>query len=190
MMMVTYAAVIYFFFIPTDFGYIDSSIPLKILGLLFISTVVLPIAALLLMVRIGKVENVQMDQQKERNWPLLQSAIIYFGAYYVVHSRVVPIFIQLFLLGAIIGIVISLLINLRWKISLHMIGIGGLCGGISAIMFLLNAGNPMLLSICFIIAGLLGTVRLFLQAHTLTQILAGFTTGFLVEFLLLFTMLS
>ncbi len=190
MMMVTFASLIYLFLLPSDFGFSDSSMPFRILGMVFMSTVLLPIVSVLLMYRFGKIENVQMEKQKERNWPLLQGAIIYLLAYYLLQSRVVPIFVQLFLLGAILGILISLLINLRWKISLHMIGIGGLCGGISVAMILQHAGSSILLSICFVIAGLLGTARLHLEAHTPTQILVGFATGFLVQFCLLFTMLS
>ncbi|MCX6310500.1 MAG: hypothetical protein NT084_02575 [Bacteroidetes bacterium] len=190
MMMVTYAAAIYLFFMPSDFGFPDNDIPLRIVGMLFICTVILPVLSVLFMLRFGKIESVQMEQQQERNWPLLQSAIIYVGAYYVLHSRVVPIFIQLFLLGSIVGILFSLLVNLRWKISLHMIGIGGLCGGISVAMLLQNVGAPIILSVCFLIAGLLGTARLYLHAHSPAQILAGFTAGFAIEFLLLFTMLS
>lgn len=188
--MVTYATILYLFFIPTDFCFPDASIPIRIASMLFIGTVLLPILSVLIMLRFGRIESVQMEQQKERNWPLLQAAIIYLIAYYMIQGRVVPIFIQLFLLGSILGILISLLINLRWKISLHMIGIGGLCGGITIAMITQDFGSPMILSICFLIAGLLGTARLYLQSHSPAQILAGFATGFLVEFLLLFTMLS
>jgi hypothetical protein len=189
MMMVTFAGIIYFFFIPSDFDFPDPSIPLRILGMIITSTILLPVVSVLLMVRMGKVQSVEMEQQRERNWPLLQSAIIYLVAYYVLHSRVVPVFIQLFILGAIIGILVSLVINLRWKISLHMIGIGGLCGGISIVMMLQSGASPLILAFCFMIAGLLGTARLYLNAHTPAQIFAGFVTGFAVQFLLLSIML-
>ncbi|HET6993119.1 MAG TPA: PAP2 family protein [Bacteroidia bacterium] len=190
MMMVTFSSLIYLFLIPSDFGFPDSSIPLRIIGMVITSTVLLPIVCILLMLRYGKIESVEMESQKERNWPLLLSAIIYLAPYYVLHSRIVPVFIQLFILGAIMGILIALVVNLKWKISLHMIGIGGLCGGISVAMMLQDGASPFILSACFIIAGLLGTARLYLQAHSPMQIFAGFATGFLVQFLLLFTMLS
>lgn len=190
MMMVSIASSIYFFLIPADFSFSDTSVPQRILGMLFVSTVIIPLLSVLLMLRFGRIKNLQMEQQQERNWPLLQAAIIYLGAYYVMHSRVVPVFIQLFLLGAIIGILIALVVNLKWKISLHMIGIGGLCGGIAAGMILQQGGDPVILAVCFLFAGFLGTARLYLQAHSPAQIFIGFATGFTVQFLLLLSMLS
>lgn len=190
MMMVTIAAIIYFYLIPSDFTFSDPGIPPKIIGMLFVSTVIIPVLSMLLMLRFGRIKSLQMERQEERNWPLLQAVIIYLAAYYVMHSRVVPIFIQLFLLGAIMGILISLVVNLKWKISLHMIGIGGLCGGIAAGMILQQGGSPLILSICFLTAGMLGSARLYLQAHSPAQIFTGFATGFTVQFLLLLIMLS
>lgn len=182
LLMVTYGSLVYFFLLPSEFQVYDDTIYYKILGLVFISTFLLPVISTLAMKRFGQVSSMQMEKQQERNWPLLQTAVIYFGAYYAIHSKAVPSFIQLFLLGSIIGILFSLVINLKWKISLHMIGIGGLCGGVCAIMLTLGIGNPQIPALCFLFAGILGTVRLYLQAHTPAQILAGFLGGFIIEF--------
>ncbi len=189
MVMVTYAAIIYFYFIPSEFSFPDKTIPLRILGLLFSSTVVIPMITLLVLLKVGNIKTIQIEEQKERNWPILLAAIIYLGAFYILQNRVVPVFIQLFLLGAIVGILLSLLINIKWKISLHMIGIGGLCGGILSIFILQQGENPLILAGLFFLSGLLGTARLYLNAHTPAQIFFGFLAGFSIEFFLLFMML-
>ena len=183
--MVTYGAVIYFFLLPSDFLPEDKSFFYRVLGLIFTGTFLIPVLFTFSMKRFGQISSLQLEKQRERNWPLLVTAIVYVVAFYSLRSRVIPGFIQLYLLGAIVGILFSLLVNLRWKISLHLIGIGGLCGGISAIMYTMEMGNPMLLALCFLAAGILGTSRLILRAHTPAQILAGFASGFAIEFLIM-----
>lgn len=191
-MMVTYASAIYFFLLPSSFAFPDESfpVPLRILLWIAASTILLPGIMILFFKTTGLVTSWKIENQQERNWPLLIGAVIYLAAFYVLRNPVVPFFIRLFLLGAILGILISLVINLRWKISLHMIGIGGLCGGMSMLMIMQGSGSPLILFTIFICAGILGTSRLFLEAHSPQQVFAGFVTGFITQFLLLFITLS
>ena len=72
--------------------------------------------------------------------------------------------------------------GLEIQASLHMIGAGGLCGAITAIMLILGIGNPIIPAICFLLSGMLGTARLFLKAHTPAQVFIGFLAGFGIEF--------
>jgi len=188
--MVTYAAAVHFFLIPSEFTFRDPSIPWRIIGMLLISTVLIPVTALLFLRKTGMIKTMQIEDQKERNWPLLITALIYFGSFYIIQKSGIPVFIQLFTLGATLGILISLGINLKWKISLHMIGMGGACGGMAVEMLLLQVGDPIILGVLFLLAGLLGTARLYLQAHSPAQIFAGFFTGFAIQFGLMFLMLS
>lgn len=192
MMMVTYASAIYFFLLPSSFAFPDESFPIPVRILLWIaaSTILLPGIMVVFFKTSGLITSWKMDDQKERNWPLLIGAVIYLAAFYVLRTPVVPFFIRLFLLGAILGILVSLLINLRWKISLHMIGIGGLCGGMSMLMIMEGSGSPLILFTIFICAGILGTARLYLGAHSPQQVFAGFITGFVTQSLLLLMVLN
>jgi membrane-associated phospholipid phosphatase len=80
--------------------------------------------------------------------------------------------------------VIAIFITLLWKISAHMFGIGGLIGGAMAVSFYVERSNPYYMFMgLFIIAGLVGTSRLILKRHTLSQVIAGFLLGFLVSFM-------
>jgi hypothetical protein len=181
--MVTYGAIMYFFLLPSNFGFYENVMLLRILAMLFIGTAMIPATTLFLFSKLGLIKSVRIEEQRERNFPLLLGSLIYFATFYLLQkNKEIPPFILLFLLGAILGILFSLMVNMKWKISLHMIGIGGLCGGTSVVMYLQQDGNPLLLSAVFLIAGLLGTARLYLNAHTPAQIFAGFLTGFTVQF--------
>lgn len=139
------------------------------------------------MMRMGKVTTVFIDDKRERSWPLLLATGIYlFTYYFILNSARVPAFIQLFILGAAGAMILALLINLKWKISLHMIGIGGMCGALTVIYYVMQEGDPIWLCTWFILAGVLGTARFLLNAHTLLQLLAGFVLGFTAEFALAF----
>jgi hypothetical protein len=181
LMMPTLGALCYFFLFPTATRIMEPVQMWLILGVIAASTLALPLLSVLIMLRFGKISTVYMEDKRERNWPLLQTAIVYAAAFYVLKAKTIPVFIPLFILGAIASMVIAMVINLRWKISLHMIGIGGFCGGLAALFILTQEGSPVYLSCAFILAGILGTARLLLEAHTSMQILAGFMLGFTIE---------
>lgn len=184
--MPTYALVCYSCLFAGISRVITHEYFLLLLILIFSSTFLLPLLSVFIMVKFGKVRSIYMDEQRERNWPLLQTAIVYGVAFYIlVQAKRIPPVIPLFILGATGAMVVAMLINLKWKISLHMIGIGGLCGGITSMFILLQEGNPLWLALIFLCAGALGTARLLLQAHNSLQILCGFAAGFVIEFALM-----
>ncbi len=178
--MPSYATLAYFYLFPSTAQIAHFDIVWRLLFVIGVATIVLPLISVFIMLRFGKISSIHMEDQRERNWPLLQTAIIYAAAFYVLKDKA-PVFLPLFILGAIISMVIAMVINLRWKISLHMIGVGGFCGGIVALFVISQEGNPIHLALTFALAGLLGTARLWLKAHTPLQILAGFALGFTVE---------
>jgi hypothetical protein len=95
--------------------------------------------------------------------------------------------IKVFYFGCFLSIVGALIITLEWKISIHMIGIGGFTGAVFLLSYISNEVLLPALVIAILITGLVGYSRLSLKAHSLKQIIAGFTLGFLSEtiFLLL-----
>lgn len=186
LLMPSYALVCYAFLFGSIARVLTTDYFMLLFVLIFCSTFLLPLLSVFIMIRFGKIRSVYMEDQKERNWPLLQSAIVYAIAFYVlVQARRIPPVIPLFILGATGAMVIAMIVNLKWKISLHMIGIGGLCGGVTSMYIMLQEGNPLWLALLFLCSGTLGTARLLLRAHNSMQILAGFVAGFAMEFGLL-----
>ncbi len=89
------------------------------------------------------------------------------------------------LLGAAASVVLAIIINLKWKVSIHMIGIGGITGmffGLSTFL-LIDLRFPILISL--IVAGLIGTARLSMGAHRPGQLYVGFLVGFCCEYFVL-----
>ena len=63
-----------------------------------------------------------------------------------------------------------------------MIGVGGLLGGLMGVarIHLINPYPAFM--VVLLIAGLLGTSRIFLKRHTPMQVYAGFSLGFMCTF--------
>ena len=83
--------------------------------------------------------------------------------------------------GAIIILFIASIVSKFWKISLHMLGIGGVVG----VLFSLNilfGGLFKFAILSILVAGILAMARLAEKAHSESQIYIGFLIGFLIEF--------
>jgi hypothetical protein len=183
--MTTYAALAYYFLFPAiaQLNEVSRNYVLLLIGL---CTAALPALSVAVLVRMGNIDSLHIEERKQRNWPLLQTVFIYFVVFYLLKDKPVPAFIVFFLLGAIAAMIVALLINLRWKISLHGIGAGGLCGGLSVLYMRTGEGPLWILMLFFILAGALGSARLQLRAHQPAEVAAGLIGGFLIQFLILF----
>ena len=84
------------------------------------------------------------------------------------------------LLGAIIIMILAALISKYWKVSLHMLGIGGLFGILISLNILFG-GMEEIMVLTLLLAGVLGISRINEKAHSYMQIYAGFIVGASVE---------
>ena len=126
-----------------------------------------------------------MEERHERFVPFIIQAVLMMIAYYMLTQIVLPRMFYLLLLGAIASVIIVILVTFRWKISIHMVGIGGITGmlfGLSS-LFLIDLRIPIIVS--FLVAGILGTARLRMGAHQPAQLYVGYLVGFVCEYLLL-----
>lgn len=151
---------------------------------LFIATGIFPIIIGLILKRLNYISNLHMPKREERIIPFIITCASYLGIIYlyteVLHLNI-DHKIHSFIAGATIAIMIGLVITLSWKISLHMIGIGGVVG---MIVLVSKLGETVLLyplMLTILIAGIIGFGRLYLKAHNIQQVIAGFFLGFFSE---------
>lgn len=151
--------------------------------IVLLSTCILPLSLIPLFLLLGVIKTVYMNERRERLLPVAFTGLFYLlGYYFLARFPVVPYFIKGFMLATLITIVAAMLITFVWKISLHMLGVGGLTGAMLALSFRFGLDIWVLLSIIILLAGFLGTARLYLKAHTPAQVYAGFMLGFLMVF--------
>lgn len=155
-----------------------------ILLVVFLSTFLLPLVSIGLMGLNARFKP-DLSKSPDRVIPMLSTAVFYYVGFYTLgRLHVYPVY-KVFLISSILIIVVLMMISVRWKISVHMAGIGGLIGAFIALSLRLELNSSFVLSILVGIAGLIGSSRLVLGKHTPTQVYAGFFTGFGVNYLII-----
>ncbi len=179
LLMATYGCILVFFGLTNSIYSIFTPLRVKIIITLtvFAFTFLLPVLNLLVLYRFKFISSLTLDDRRERIFPLITTALCYFGLYYMLYDFNIWPAIKIFILGAGVCILIAALIHLRWQISAHMIGIGGLVGVMIALSCFMQLQLFMALSGCLLLAGFIGFSRLFLNAHTQSQVYAGFVCG-------------
>jgi hypothetical protein len=148
--------------------------------LVVIGTLLLPALMIPLFFIRGMVSDIAIRERRERIIPLFITFIFYTISFFLFIRIPVYRFIHAFLLGSALAVLAALLINFKWKISTHMIGIGGLSSLILVLSLYLNIDMLSLILVSFMACGIVGSSRAFLKAHSFAQIYAGFAVGFLV----------
>ena len=171
-------------------SYINYAIPAELkratLLLISISTFIIPLLISLLFINKRLINSLEMETRKERILPYSFTILFYIFTMFIIKKAPLPPIIFDFVIGATLSVVLAFIINFRWKISAHMIGIGGLIGALISIALLLKVYLTPFIIAGFLIAGLLGSSRLILQAHTPAQIYTGFVLGILCQFIVLY----
>ncbi|HOI32716.1 MAG: hypothetical protein PHG67_05135 [Bacteroidales bacterium] len=152
----------------------------KLAGLVFITTFLFPLSIILLMLKFKLISSLQMPSRQERIAPLLVTAVFFYLTFYLLkHLQIAPV-LYVYMLGATLLAIIASAINLWWKISLHMIGLGAITGAFTGLALLSPGSFYLLLILSVLISGLVGAARLILLAHKPIEVYTGFFTGYLL----------
>ncbi len=144
-------------------------------------TIILPLISVFWLIQKGRVSSLEMSNHKERSLPLVKTVIWMSVGYYLLENALfyTPI-LKAELLGAIIIILVAAIISKFWKISLHLLGIGGLVGVFIALQ-VIHGALLYLLILFILLSGILAVARIKQKAHNYTQVYAGFIVGLSVE---------
>ena len=181
LLLVTYGVVLALTF--TYLVIYPPAMKLLLAGGTFLSTTVIPGAFIFMMVKNGAAADMELSDRRERVVPYLIFITSVMACAFYMYKMMLPFWFISLLLGACVALILALLINFFWKISAHSIGIGGLLGGIMGVarIHLINPYWAFIIAI--IIAGLVGTSRIYLKRHTPMQVYAGFCLGFICTFI-------
>lgn len=156
-----------------------------IAGFVFITTCLLPLMMVYLMERLTIISSKHMPTRQDRIWPFALTAMFYYVTYHLLNRLDLPSAFIILMFGAFLNVTVSLIITFFYKISTHMIAIGGLCGAFTGLSLKLGLDMPMLITTFIFLSGLIGFARLKLNAHSPLQVLTGFLTGFTIFIILL-----
>ncbi len=160
----------------TDFG-----VRLSFTAVVTAINVAVPAVLVLLLKRVGLVDDIGLNGQKERFIPYVVSIICLVGTALFMHFKLAPQWLVMFLFGGAAAGIVEVVVNRWWKISVHAAGIAGV---VAMLLRMTESGEYMSpaiqtwLIVALAVAGLLGSARIWLGRHTLMQVLAGYAVGF------------
>ena len=146
----------------------------------------MPMLSLPLFKRLQLIRDFHLEDKQERVYPILVTVAFTFLGFWLLGRVAYTHIVQQLYLVLIILLSVFSVVTLRWKMSMHMTAMGGLCG------FLLVLGmkypGDMRGSFIFVmlLAGLLAASRLYLNKHNPLQVYVGFLFGALAVWGILF----
>lgn len=171
-----------FFYFTYSPSYFEVEHQRALLFVITVLTIFIPLIFLLSMRYFGMISSIHLPNVNERKIPILFFTCI---AAMIIHS-VLDVYqteyLYYFFSGIFFsGIVASLLTLLKFKLSLHVLGIAGLSAFVFAYMYALGEVNLVVLALLIIALGWTASSRLHLKAHNFLEISVGFFIGLLPQ---------
>ena len=144
---------------------------------------IVPMLSIAFMRGLGLLKNFGLHSQRSRLLPLLVGAISYVLCAITRSDVAVASIIRKFVLAAACCEVLALIVTPFWKISLHLICMGGVTA-VFTLLSVAGAGQHFwALVATILLSGALASARLHLGAHNPSQIAVGYFGGLVVAML-------
>lgn len=153
-----------------------------ILTVIFVSTYILPILFLMLLKKLDFIRDYHLKTIEERKFPVLFFTVLSF----LIGRMLLNIQIVDLLAFSFFGVAIALfttylIFYFKIKSSLHTLGIGGLIGFVIVMSLEYQLNFNLIISILFILAGIIALARIKLNAHQNKEIYIGFLIGLIAQ---------
>ena len=119
----------------------------------------------------------ELGRKERRLVPYIISIVCYFACFFWMEYRNTPRVISIIVVVALTIQMVCALINIWWKISTHTAAIGGVAGGLISYSIAFSFNPLWWLCFVLILAGAVGTARMRLRQHSLSQVIGGFLVG-------------
>ncbi|WP_223444394.1 hypothetical protein [Polaribacter litorisediminis] len=174
----TITVMLYFLLVPNT---IVSSQKLTILSLIFTITYLIPLLILILFKKLKIIKNYQTNSIKERKLPMALMIVLF----YLLGNTISNIgnLSHLFYATSLGLLLIYILFFFNIKASVHLLSLGLFISFFMVISILYAQSYILLITIIFLLSGILASARLNLKAHTTKEIYIGFFIGIMAPFL-------
>ena len=145
---------------------------------IFILTVIIPIIFFLILKNLKLVTTIFAPSIQERKYPLLISIGLYLMILYKVIPQNYIDELYFFFVGLLTAAIATLLLLfLKFKTSIHLLGMGSLLLFFIGLSIHFEINITLAIGTITLLSGLVASSRLYLKAHTITELLIGFIVG-------------
>lgn len=171
---------LFYFLITKNFFY-PSQIYVTLLQVTIL-TLFLPLSIYFLFRSLGIVSSFTEATLKERRMPIAVQAIMLLILLRFSVSKEVTVELYYFFLGGLISGVLALAsVVLKFKASLHMIGITALTAFTYGLSLYYKLPFVNLFAFCIVCIGLVASSRLYMKAHNYTELIVGLLIGLIPQ---------
>lgn len=181
LLMTTYLFVLLTYFLPVVLQPARPS--LWIILLIFVTTFALPAVNFLMLRLTGSITDLSMPHRHQRILPFIFISAIYVFVTVMFYWKFpIPNLLRLMMIICAM-VVCATIVTVFYKLSIHSLALWGAVGMMLP-MNKVSEVNGLLIptAIMIVIAGLVMSARLALNAHTPREILVGSVTGFAIGF--------
>ena len=166
-----------FYFLVTRSFFYHSQIYVTLIQVVIL-TLLLPLSIYFLFRSLGVVSSFTEATLKERQMPIAVQAILLLVLLKFSISKEITTELFYFFLGGLISSILVLAsVILKFKASLHMIGISALTAFVYGLSSYYQLPFVNLFAFCIVCMGLVASSRLYMKAHTYTELIAGIIIG-------------
>jgi membrane-associated phospholipid phosphatase len=159
------------------FSELPLSYHLYVEGVVLLNMGIIPGLGIWLLLKSGHISDLDVSSRSERIFPYLIFVVTSLTACYILYRSLMPWWIVKLYLGSVLATVLAFFITLKWKISAHTTAFGCLIAAAFLICLEESIHPVFLLSVLLMLAGIQASSRLYLKAHTLSQVFCGFGLG-------------
>ena len=148
-----------------------------VLGTVFSFTVLVPWLFIGLYNWMNRWTLKDMSKRKRRFIPYVLTIMSYITCLILMYRHHYPRYLSGIILAGLMCMAICSLLNLRWRVSIHLAGCGMFIGGLLSYSILFFFNPVWWLCGFILLSGIQGTARISYHQHTLWEVIGGFLVG-------------
>lgn len=173
----TIGVFLYFILIQNSF---NSTQKFSVLGLIFITTYIIPLLLLILFKRLKLIKSFNAETIQERKIPIAMMIVLFYLLGNNLYGITNLVDLGLLFYATTLGLVIIyLLFAFKLKTSIHLTSLGITTGFFFILNLIYNQNLIIVIIAALILSGIVASARLHLKAHTPKEVYLGFVLGFL-----------
>ncbi len=173
----TIGVILYFILIPSNYA---SSTKLTLLSLVFVTTYFIPLLILVIFKRLKLIQNFNADSIQERKLPVAMMIVLFYLLANTITNTTGMNDIGLLFYAtsaALTATYVSFAFQL--KTSLHLLSLGISTSFFIVLGFIYASSFSTVVVVNILLAGVVANARLYLKAHTPSEVYLGFFFGFI-----------